>query len=282
MTRPEDPVRDGFVFLGWFLNDEEFDFETAITENINLVAKWEDASQVMNVKFMDGVEEYLVIPVVSGAKVEKPEDPVKEGFVFVAWQLDGVDFDFDTEIEENIVLVAKWEEVEVPLEPTLLRESDFGETNGWAGYTSLSDQAIENGENDSEPNGTTSWDILGGNVNTSLWNYIRMGGKEASSEASPKVYLKTNFTFASQVTRIVINIVALDSANGNETVYLQTSANGTNWVTVASKTTLVGDLEFDELNIAQGSYFRFVFGRNSTSKNNGTDVKTISFYGPQA
>ena len=114
------------------------------------------------------------------------------------------------------------------------------------------------------------------------WDYIRMGGKDASTEASPKVYLQTKFTFASQVTRIVINIVALDSADGNETVYLQTSTNGTNWVTVASKTTLIGDLEFDELNIAQGSYFRFVFGRASTTSNKGTDVKTISFFGPQA
>ena len=282
VAKPEDPEREGFVFLGWFLNDEEFDFETPITENIILVAKWEDASQMMNVTFMDGLEEYLVIPVVSGAKVEKPEDPVKEGFVFLGWFLNDEEFDFETPITENIILVAKWEEVEVPLEPTLLRESDFGETDGWGAYTLQSNKAIENGENDSEPDGSTSWDILGGNVNTTQWDYIRMGGKEASSEASPKVYLKTNFTFASQVTRIVINIVALDSAEGNETVYLQTSANGTDWVTVASKTTSVGDLEFDELNIAQGSYFRFVFGRESTSNNRGTDVKTISFYGPQA
>src|SRR5690606_11161603 len=74
VTQPSNPEREGFVFLGWFLNDEKFDFETPITENIILVAKWEDASQMVTVTFMDGVEEYRVIPVVSGAKVEKPEN----------------------------------------------------------------------------------------------------------------------------------------------------------------------------------------------------------------
>ncbi|HHT98746.1 MAG TPA: hypothetical protein GXZ79_01530, partial [Acholeplasma sp.] len=40
--------------------------------------------------------------------------PVKEGFEFVAWQLEGIDFNFDTVIEEDIILVAKWEEVIAP------------------------------------------------------------------------------------------------------------------------------------------------------------------------
>jgi len=39
--RPEDPMLDGYFFLGWFLNDEEFDFETEIDANITLVAVFE-------------------------------------------------------------------------------------------------------------------------------------------------------------------------------------------------------------------------------------------------
>jgi len=136
VIKPIDPQKEDYVFVGWYLNNQEFDFETPITENITLVAKWEDASQMMNVTFMDGEEEYLVIPVVSGAKVEKPEDPVKEGFEFVAWQLDGVDFDFDTVIEEDIILVAKWEEVqEAETETVTLLASESGYPTSYNNFT---------------------------------------------------------------------------------------------------------------------------------------------------
>lgn len=47
--------------------------------------------------------------VVSGEKVNKPADPVKDGFLFKGWQLDGVAFDFDTSITANITLAAVWE-----------------------------------------------------------------------------------------------------------------------------------------------------------------------------
>ena len=38
--KPANPVREGFWFLGWFFNDTEWNFETIITTNTTLVAKW--------------------------------------------------------------------------------------------------------------------------------------------------------------------------------------------------------------------------------------------------
>lgn len=43
--------------------------------------------------------------------VSKPKAPVKEGYTFVAWQLDGEDFDFTTPITSDVTITAKWEEV---------------------------------------------------------------------------------------------------------------------------------------------------------------------------
>lgn len=50
-TVAEEPVvtRDGYKFLGWYLGEEKFDFNTPITEDITLVAKWEEDKQVVNV-----------------------------------------------------------------------------------------------------------------------------------------------------------------------------------------------------------------------------------------
>ena len=44
ITKPADPVRDGFVFAGWYTDKKltkEFDFSEKVTANITLYAKWE-------------------------------------------------------------------------------------------------------------------------------------------------------------------------------------------------------------------------------------------------
>ncbi len=43
-TAPADPKKDGKAFAGWYLNDQLFNFDTPITDNITLKAKWEGTS----------------------------------------------------------------------------------------------------------------------------------------------------------------------------------------------------------------------------------------------
>ncbi len=40
VVKPEDPTRDGYKFLGWYNGDEEFDYDTPITSDLTLTAKW--------------------------------------------------------------------------------------------------------------------------------------------------------------------------------------------------------------------------------------------------
>lgn len=40
VSKPDNPTKSGYDFLGWYLNDEKYDFETLISSDINLVAKW--------------------------------------------------------------------------------------------------------------------------------------------------------------------------------------------------------------------------------------------------
>ncbi len=47
--RPYDPVKEGYTFGGWYLNSESenaFDFETPITKNTTLIAKWVSAKKI--------------------------------------------------------------------------------------------------------------------------------------------------------------------------------------------------------------------------------------------
>lgn len=40
VTEPTAPQSDEYKFLGWYLDDEKFDFSKPITKNIKLEAKW--------------------------------------------------------------------------------------------------------------------------------------------------------------------------------------------------------------------------------------------------
>ena len=50
ISKPSDPIKNGFDFIGWFIDNNlssEFHFETAITSNITLYAKWEEIPVVL-------------------------------------------------------------------------------------------------------------------------------------------------------------------------------------------------------------------------------------------
>lgn len=46
-----------------------------------------------------------------GKKVEEPEIPVREGYNFIEWQLGDEEYDFDTKVRQNMVLVAQWQKI---------------------------------------------------------------------------------------------------------------------------------------------------------------------------
>lgn len=71
-------------------------------------------AKVFKVEFnTDGGNTIAAVEVKKGDKVAKPTDPVKEGFKFVEWQLDGKKYDFDAKVTKGITLKAKWEAAEV-------------------------------------------------------------------------------------------------------------------------------------------------------------------------
>ena len=45
LNKPTNPTKEGYEFICWTLNGEEFDFSTPITESITLVAKWKETAK---------------------------------------------------------------------------------------------------------------------------------------------------------------------------------------------------------------------------------------------
>ncbi len=49
ITEPDSPKKTGYKFLGWYQNNNLFDFSSKITDNITLIAKWEKEESGENI-----------------------------------------------------------------------------------------------------------------------------------------------------------------------------------------------------------------------------------------
>ena len=45
---PEKPVREGYTFIGWYLDDDAYNFDTPVIKNLILKAKWEKEKSTNN------------------------------------------------------------------------------------------------------------------------------------------------------------------------------------------------------------------------------------------
>ena len=129
---PQTPVKEGYVFIGWTYDGTTYDFSSNVTSNITLEAKWQEVKQDVKTFVVtfnsDGgttIENQIVE---ENKKVEKPENPEKEGHVFKAWMLNDAEFDFNTEVTANLELKAKWEQVKENKEEEKEESKDKVET----------------------------------------------------------------------------------------------------------------------------------------------------------
>ncbi len=112
--------QDGYEFEGWYTDEEytmQFDFDTPITEDITLYAKWTEEQvqpEVHTVTFIDELTGRPdKIPVKHGEKISNPPTPEQDGWIFEGWYADEnytALFDFNTPVTQNVKLYAKWTE----------------------------------------------------------------------------------------------------------------------------------------------------------------------------
>ncbi len=109
--RPQPPELYGYYFIGWFYDDNIWDFNTPITSGITLYAVWEEIPRY-SVQFdSNGGDYYDTIYVYKGEKIDTPPTPIREGFKFVGWyDHNGNLWDFNYGVSEDMMLTAVWEE----------------------------------------------------------------------------------------------------------------------------------------------------------------------------
>ncbi len=114
----ESPTREGYDFLYWTVNGEKVDENYQVRSN-NIVFVAEYSAQVPKPKYIitfdsSNGSEATTIEVEENDKVIEPEPPLKDGYIFKEWQLDGETYDFNLEVTKDITLVAIYEKVTGP------------------------------------------------------------------------------------------------------------------------------------------------------------------------
>jgi uncharacterized repeat protein (TIGR02543 family) len=108
-SAPNDPTKEGYTFLGWYVGDEKWSFIShTITENITLKAKWEIKSYTVTFD-ANGGEGGKSVTVEHGGTLLAPM-PTRANYSFEGWYLGETKWSFKTDkVTSDITLVAKWE-----------------------------------------------------------------------------------------------------------------------------------------------------------------------------
>lgn len=113
VMEPAIPTQIGYNFGGWYVDTActvAYDFDTILTEDLTLYAKWEKI-EILNYLIEFDTQGGTAVEsqtVSRGEKVSIPSDPIRVGYTFKGWYYNGELFDFDTEITADIILKAFW------------------------------------------------------------------------------------------------------------------------------------------------------------------------------
>lgn len=163
ITEPDNPVKDGYIFEGWYLDDMRWNFSTTITENMTLKARWKKDIISYTVTFdSDGGGLVDSQEVIAGNIIIEPLAPTKNGYIFLGWYIGDVRWNFDNQVNENMQLVAKWKSEDYHV-------VSFNPNNG----TIIPDQTIKNGNTATCPEYPTKgqYEFLGWFLNDVLYDF---------------------------------------------------------------------------------------------------------------
>ncbi len=110
LEEPEAPTKEGYKFLGWYLDGEKYDFSKEVTEDMKLEAKWQINTYTVTID--DGMGNVTKQEIEYNQKVKEPSVSERKGYHLDGWYVKNNKFDFSKGIKEDITIEARWLENE--------------------------------------------------------------------------------------------------------------------------------------------------------------------------
>ena len=100
---PAIPAKTGYTFAGWYLEGEKFNFNTPVTKDMTLTARWTANQYTITFDTAGGS---AIAPITQdyGTAITAPADPTKSGYTFAGWTPEIP----ATMPAENLTVTAHW------------------------------------------------------------------------------------------------------------------------------------------------------------------------------
>ena len=112
MHRPDDPIRDGYAFAGWYTmatGGDAVDFAQPVPEDRRVFAHWEKTAATVTFDAQTGETQTELVTI--GQIAAQPQNPARTGYDFDAWYSDAActnRYDFAQTVTEDMTLYAGW------------------------------------------------------------------------------------------------------------------------------------------------------------------------------
>ena len=200
-------------FIGWYLNDNLYDFSREVKSDLILKAKYEEIIMHKVTFDTDGGNEISPVMVKEGKTLLEVEEPTKENYVFKGWLNGEEKYNFNSPVVTDLNLKAWWEEVsETEKIYTLSFDTDGG--------SEVAPQKIKNGEYPIKPQNPTKegynfkdW-YLNGKVFS--WNFALKANTTIKAVWVAKPVVKVTFNSSGGSTISPINVYKGETAELSE------------------------------------------------------------------
>lgn len=112
ISEPPTPTKDGYIFINWLNNNEEFDFNTPIYKNITLCANWLKEEYITIKYITNSNYEMESIKILKGSSINNLPDAFKDGYEFIGWYINDNLYNGEI-INDDTALIAHYKNTDI-------------------------------------------------------------------------------------------------------------------------------------------------------------------------
>lgn len=102
------PKKEKHKFLGWYIGEDVYDFDSPVTKDLVIAAKFEKNRIIIDYD-LDGGTGTVQVEIEKGTIPDKPKNPLKFGYTFTKWTIDSEEYNFDKPINKDTTIKANYE-----------------------------------------------------------------------------------------------------------------------------------------------------------------------------